>query len=366
MNDGERAGARAQPAPSSERPALILDATVITAAYTDERWPLTIAAVESVLGQTTLPRAIILPVDHNPGLFRRLTEHWSKQATGQAGPPITVVESRYDGHLGASATTAAEIAETEFLAFLDDDAAAEPDWLERLIAPFDDPTVIAVGGAPVPDYGRPRPGWYPPEFDWVFGCTYVGLPTSAGPILHLIGTTMAVRRRDLLKIGGIHSNDHGDMELSHRLLELAPGTKLIYEPAAKVRHHVHHNRLTWSYFWRRCFAVNRSKVTAMRLMGSAGHTRAERAFAARALSRGVLRSIGEFAHGDPWGLARGAVICAGVALGGAGYAIGTLEWWAGRRPTGNAAGWTGTMRASDPGNGDGASRTPAEGPPISS
>lgn len=302
------------------------DATVITAAYSMTRWSLTCAAIESVLAQSTLPREIILPVDHNPELFRRLRDRWERPEGDGTGPKIRVVESRYDGHLGASATTAAELATTEFLVFLDDDAAADPVWLERMLAPYADPSVIAVGGAPLPVYSVPRPRWFPHEFDWVFGCAYAGLPTQRGPILHLIGTTMAVRRNDLLAIGGIHSNDHGDMEMSHRLLELSPGSKLIYEPEATVRHFVHPERLTWSYFWRRCLLVNRSKVTALRQMGAAGHLGAERGFARQALSHGVAHGVKDALRGDSAGLLRALAIIAGLGLAAAGYAVGTVEW----------------------------------------
>jgi GT2 family glycosyltransferase len=321
----------------------IADVTVITAAYSVERWPLTIAAVESVLAQTIMPREIILPVDHNPDLLKRLSDYWAHSHAAKSGPSILVVESRYDGHLGASATTAAQLATSEFLAFLDDDAAADPDWLAQIIAPFRDPSVIAVGGAPLPIYSRPRPVWFPHEFDWVFGCAYAGLPIRRAPILHLIGTTMAVRRSDLLAIGGIHSNDHGDMEMSHRLLERAPDRKLIYEPDARVRHYVHPNRLTWSYFWRRCFLVNRSKVAAMREMGSAAHLRAERTFAGRVLTHGVRTGLSEFVRGDVSGMLRAIAICVGVGLAGAGYAIGRIEWRLGYRPRGNSSGWIGSL-----------------------
>jgi GT2 family glycosyltransferase len=300
--------------------------SVITACYSLKRWSLTCETVESILRQGRLPREIILVVDHNPELFQRLRSRWESSSGEGTSPRIRVVESKYPGHLGASATTAAEVAKGEFLAFLDDDAAADSDWLERMLAPFHDPSVIAVGGAPLPRYSKPRPGWFPPEFDWVFGCAYVGLPTTRGPILHLIGTTMAVRRKDLLAIGGIHSNDHGDMEMSHRLLEYSPEKRLIYEPDATVRHRVHEERLTWSYFWRRCFFVNRSKVTAMRQMGAAGHLRAEGAFARRALSRGIANGVREAVHGDLAGLLRSLTIVVGLGLAAAGYAVGTVEW----------------------------------------
>lgn len=315
---------------AAQIPKAPADVTVITAAYSMSRWDMTCLAIESALRQTLTPREIIVPVDHNRQLYERLDERWAGIGGGDGHPSIRIVESRYDGHLGASATTAAELAGGEYLAFLDDDAVAEPDWLRHLLAPFQDPTVIAVGGAPIPVYSVPRPRWFPYEFDWVFGCTYVGLPTSAAPILHLIGTTMAVRRKDLMAIGGIHSNDHGDMEMSHRLLEYAPGSKLIYEPNAVVRHLVHEDRLTWSYFWRRCFFVNRSKVHAIRDMGAAGHLRAERRFAQRALTHGVLTGLGQFARGDVGGLLRAIVICVGLGLAGVGYLTGTLEWRVGQ------------------------------------
>lgn len=302
------------------------DVTVITATYAMDRWSMILSAIESVLRQTVLPFEIILPVDHNPELFERLREHFGRKQAYGSGPVITVVESEYEGHLGASETTAAERASTEFLAFLDDDAAAEPDWLEHLLAAFADPSVIAVGGAPLPVYSKLRPRWFPFEFDWVFGCAYEGLPKETGPILHLIGTTMAVRRKDLLAIGGIRSNDHGDLEMSHRLLAYAPGSRLLYVPDAIVRHRVHESRLTWSYFWRRCFFKNRSKVVTIRAIGTAGHLGAERRFARQALSHGVVTNLGQFVRGDIGGLLRAASICVGLGLAAAGYATGTIEW----------------------------------------
>lgn len=309
-----------------------LNVTVITAAYSMKRWSLTCSTVESVLAQSFVPREILLVVDHNPDLFDRLRERWETHAGDATGPAITVVESRYPGHLGASATTGAEVATGAYLAFLDDDAVATPDWLEHLLSPFQDPSVIAVGGAPLPVYARPRPRWFPPEFDWVFGCAYAGLPSEAKPILHLIGTTMAVRRKDHLAIGGIRSDDHGDLEMSHRLLEYAPGSKLIYEPRAIVHHYVHEDRLTWSYFWRRCFFANRRKVVTIRSLGSAGNLAAERRYVMRTLSRATLRGFGQFLRGDSGGLLRAIAICAGLGLSMAGYAVGTVEWYlTGRR-----------------------------------
>lgn len=300
--------------------------TVVTAAYSMDRWPLTCAAIESVLAQTKAPLEILVPVDHNPELFHRLNARWSRTPSSDGIPSISVVESRYEGNLSASARTAAELAQGEILAFLDDDASALPDWLERLVAPLADPSVVAVGGAPLPAYAKARPRWFPAEFDWVFGCAYEGLPTSPAPIHHLIGTTMAVRTRDYLALGRMRSDGHEDMELSHRLLASRPGAKLIYEPRAVVLHHVSEARLRWSYFWRRCFFGNREKVFAMRALGPAANLEAERKFVRRAVGRGVSHGIAQFIRGDVGGALRAGSICIGVALAGGGYALGTLEF----------------------------------------
>ena len=60
------------------------------------------------------------------------------------------------------------------IAFLDDDAIAAPDWLEQLLAGYSSPNVLGVGGAIEPQWQGGRPRWFPPEFDWVVGCTYLG------------------------------------------------------------------------------------------------------------------------------------------------------------------------------------------------
>jgi len=87
--------------------------------------------------------------------------------------------------------------------FLDDDAEAAPDWLERVL------TVYATRPKPSPlavrrcqTMKRPRPGWFPPEFDWVLGCHYQSMPDQLGPTNRLIGTSLSGRREAILDIGG--------------------------------------------------------------------------------------------------------------------------------------------------------------------
>lgn len=312
--------------------------TAVVCAYTLERWPLLVAAVRSLRSQTVPPLEVIVCIDHNEGLRARAqAELAAEPRPGQ--PPVTVIANRFDGRLGSARNTAAEVARGDVLAFLDDDARAEPTWLEHLTAPFADPSVMAVGGAPLPEMGgRKRPGWFPFEFDWVFGCAYTGLPTSLAPARHLIGASMSVRRALLAEIGGFHSDNHDDMDMCHRLAARHSDRRIMFEPAAVVRHHVHPERLTWGYFWRRCFFVNRGKVAAFRAMDEAGNLGAETSFVTRTLTAGVGRELRRLLSGDPAAVARIVTMTLGILLAGTGYCVGTLEHVAGRRPAGQGSG----------------------------
>jgi glycosyltransferase involved in cell wall biosynthesis len=298
--------------------------SVIICAYTDDRWEPMLQSVASVHEQSLRPCEIIVCIDHNETLFRRCAAHWADLAAST--PPVRVIQNKYDGHLGSARNTAAETAAGEILAFLDDDAAADKDWLAILTAPYRDERIGAVGGRPLPVFEAGRPPWFPKQFDWVFGCAYDGLPTSRGPLAHLIGANMSVRRILLVEqAGGFHSDNHDDMDMCHRVARLKGSEAVIYEPAATVRHFVPASRPTWKYFWRRCFFVNKGKVEAFAQMGDAATLGAETRFVRYALTKGVLREISEAAKGDVHGLVRSAAIIAGVGLAAAGHVVGRIE-----------------------------------------
>ena len=238
---------------------------------------------------------------------------------------IVIVTRRFAGTKGSSLNTALLLTRAEIVAFLDDDAEAAPDWLERKLAVYSThPDVVAVGGAPLPDYGAPRPSWFPPDFDWVFGCHYRSLPERLAPIPHLIGTSMSVRRDAILAVSGFHADWHDDMDLSHRIAHSFGPAAVCYEPRAEVRHYVPPDRLTWSYFWRRCFYVNRSKVGAFADMGEAGNIGAELRFALSVLL-GLAPALLAAVTGRPERLRQALVAVVGVALAGCGYIAGRVE-----------------------------------------
>ena len=307
-----------EPATAAGGGAGALSATVVICAYTRRRWDQLGQAVGSVRAQLTPPRRIVVVVDHNDELLARATA---------AFLDVTVVANTGPRGLSGARNTGMAHAVGDVVAFLDDDAIAEPDWLGRLLARYADADVLAVGGRADPIWTGERPSWLPPEFDWVVGCSYRGQPATPAPVRNLIGCNMSFRRSALAGIGGFDPAlgrvgripvGCEETELCIRLSQLHPGAVLWYEPGAVVRHLVTGDRTTWRYFHRRCFSEGRSKAIVARRVGNRAGLASERDYTRHALPAAIRR---ELAQGGP-GWRRSAVIVAGLAVTGSGYLAG--------------------------------------------
>lgn len=303
--------------------ALVSRVAVAICAYTDERWDMLVQAIASVQEQSYPANQIIVCIDHNEHLADRCYSHLDEWAMNGSAP-ITIVQNQYGGRLGSARNTALQRADCDIMAFLDDDARADPDWLRFLVAPYRDRDVVAVGGAPIPDFETARPRWFPPQLDWIFGCYYDGLPKHLGPAQRLIGAAMSVRKEALEAIGGFHSDNHDDMDMCLRLAHQRPNQKLLLEPRAVVYHHVGAERVTWSYFWRRCFFVNKGKVKAFRDLGSAASLEADRKFVLGSLRRSSVAGLEDVLHGDAFGVVRFGVLLTASGLAATGHVVGRL------------------------------------------
>jgi hypothetical protein len=218
------------------------------------------------------------------------------------------------------------------VAFLDDDASAASGWLERLAAWFRDDAVVAVGGRIDARWLAGRPHWFPPEFDWVVGCTYVGLPTEAAAVRNVIGANMAFRRSVFAAVGtfttgigriGRRPLGCEETELCIRVRQTLPGATIVYDPAARVRHTVPPERATWTYFVERCYAEGLSKAQVSASVGSRDGLASERSYTARVLSRALWSGVRDTAtNRDGAALQRSAAVAIGLASASVGYLAG--------------------------------------------
>lgn len=300
-----------------------ITASLVICAYTEARWEKIGMALASVARQTVQPLEIIVVTDYNPDLCRRLRAEY---------PKLTVVPNRFAQGLSGARNTGIEIATAEIVVFLDDDAHAEPDWLQAMLAPYQDETVIGVGGKILPDWEASAPPyWLPEEFLWVVGCSYRGLPEENAQVRNPIGANMSFRRAAFEAAGrfdssvgrnNLRSRPLGceETELSIRILAASPKSHVVYEPGAVVHHYVDNSRATWRYFVSRCLAEGYSKAHVAGLAGASAALSVEKSYVFRTLRRAVERDISMLArHRDGRAAARLAALALGVTVTGIGY-----------------------------------------------
>jgi GT2 family glycosyltransferase len=312
--------------------------SVVTCTYTPARAQQLARLVDALRSQTVPPQQIVVVVDHNPGLIIDLRARL---------PGVSVIPNAHDRGLSGGRNTGLELATGDLVAFIDDDALPEPDWLERLRDAYDDPAVIGVGGQVEPSWDGQVPSWFPAEFGWVVGCGYKGLPETAAPVRNFIGCNMSFRRQEVAATGGFRI-DLGriglepvgceETEFCIRLIRNSPDRRLRFEPGARVHHAVPRNRSTWTYFHARCYSEGRSKARVARIAGSSTALSSERSYVTRTLARGVAATPVRWARGDRSAPLRAAAILAGFAMTTLGYVVGRWELAVGRERLSEA--WT--------------------------
>lgn len=309
--------------------ATVADASVIICVYTLDRWDSLVAAVRSLRDQTLRARELVVVVDHNPELLARAAEQLPRELPG-----ARIVANRGRRGLSGARNTGVAVSEGDIVGFLDDDAVAGREWLERLVAPYRDATVMATGGACVPAWEQGRPWWFPSEFDWVVGCSYRGLPQRTAEIRNPIGAAMSMRRAALARTGAFRE-DIGrvgrtplgceETEMAIRIRQRISGARILHVPSAMVAHAVPAERSRLRYFLRRCHAEGLSKALVVRSVGSGDGLGSERVYVWSVLPSGVVRGLRSALRGDREGLGRAGMILAGLSATTVGFLRGCLQ-----------------------------------------
>ena len=316
--------------------------SVVICAYTEKRLDDLLAAVASVQQQTVPPQEIIIVIDHDPTLFKCVEE----RLVG-----VAVIENSFTKGLSGARNSGIAIARATIIAFLDDDAVAETNWIEQLLIPYDNPQVVGVGGKINPLWIGEHPSWFPEEFNWVVGCTYRGMPCTMTSIRNMIGANMSLRRDTLIDVGGFreafgcnHENTSGSANpASVKWLQHSAGDEetelcirtthqyknnvhFYYVPAALVWHRVPNQRIRLSYFLWRCYDEGLGKAFLAALHDKQVSLSSERAYTLKTLPLGILHGLTDtFFQCDLTGLARAGAILTGLLVTTFGYIVGRVS-----------------------------------------
>ncbi len=210
---------------------------------THNRYDLLPNAIESLLNQRLKrDRHEILIVDNSPD--RTSADAMAKRYEGAAN--LRYIFSPLE-NLSLARNLGAETARADIVAYLDDDAIADPEWAQSLIDAyrhFGEETGI-VGGPVTPIWEHPPPDWLTDR------CGELLSLVDRGPELHvmdhgwLAGCNISFHRKTLLRVGGFPvalGRSGGAISLlsseeTHVCERIrAEGKKMIYAPRAAVGH----------------------------------------------------------------------------------------------------------------------------------
>jgi glycosyltransferase involved in cell wall biosynthesis len=299
--------------------------SVVVCTHDTKRFDRLRQAIDSVMAQTAAAHEVILVVDGNDEVL---------SAASAAFPTASVMPNARTKGLSGARNTGLLAASGEIVAFLDDDAIAERDWLAAIASQFASPFTMGVGGPITPSWPGERPRWMPREFDWVVGCSYEGQATETGTVRNLIGCNMAFRRSALIMAGlfdeglgrnGANAAGAEETELCLRAGAMFPMAGLVMDDKAAVRHQIEEHRKAFGYFARRCIAEGKSKALMTHRHPSRSGLSSERHHLLTVIPRRILGHLADgFSRPGQGGFSRAAASIIGTALVAGSFLVGRI------------------------------------------
>jgi len=236
--------------------------SVVVCEHTLDRYDDLRDAAESVLEQTYDDVELVLVSDGNQDVCNRFEEEYGDR------DDVRVHCNDENAGLLESRNNGAMVATGDVVAFLDDDAIADRQWIAELVETYEIQDVPAVGGKMAPAWMGSRPWFLPEEFYWLVGVTHRGFADGPGEVRNTFGSNISFRREIFLNLGGFETNiggRQGDANLQGGETELCArlnteyGYGVYYNPRAVVEHKVFSYRINIGWLLDRAFWQGYSK-----------------------------------------------------------------------------------------------------------
>lgn len=231
---------------------------ITVAVCTYNRAELLAQVLPAVLAQSRLPDELLVvdnaSTDHTPAVVA--------QARRLAAIPVRYVQEPSPG-IAHARNRALREAQGQYVAFIDDDAMPQSDWLQTLLTTLEQvkPRPDGIAGKVELDWHGSRPNWFPSRFESLL-CAYD--QGAMGSFLdeedYLLTTNALFDRRVVLSLDGFRpylGRKRGQMlggednDMHRRLVQA--GFRIYYQPAAVVYHDVPPERRKKPFLVRRLF-----------------------------------------------------------------------------------------------------------------
>lgn len=240
--------------------------SIIICTHRSERYEDFEEAINSLLSQCYNDLEIIVVVDGNKELYDKILKR------GIEVDKITLTEENLG--LSESRNRGMKEAKGDIIAFFDDDAVADKNWIKELVRMYEEREAIAAGGKLLPKWVSKKPKFLPVEYYWLIGATHKGFPEEVTEVRNTFGSNLSFKTDVLKALGGFRS----EMGVKGKGLRQAEETELcermkgkfgrgvVYNPDAVVYHKVFPDRLKMRFLLRRAFWQGYSK-RVMKEMG---------------------------------------------------------------------------------------------------
>ena len=305
-----------------------MDVSVVICTYSPDMFDAFSESVDSILDQTYDDIELIIIIDGNSELYERVVDEYGDFESVQ----IHLNEENIG--LSASRNNALEYVSGDVVALIDDDAVADPHWIEELVGVYERRDAIAVGGRMVADWVAGKPEFLPAEFYWLIGVTYKGFAEPGEEVRNTFGSNISFKRSVLEELGGFEPavGRQGDNKLQAHETEFCArmqreyGQGVIYNPNAIVKHKVFDFRTNKQWLGKRAFWQGYSK-RALEVLVPETTTDEESAFLRQLLFEFIPGRIkGLVLSPSILKLKQFVTLLLLTGLVGAGYIYGLIKW----------------------------------------
>ena len=302
--------------------------SVVLCTYTLDMYEHFREAADSVLDQTHDDVELVVIVDGTPEVYEQVVDDYGDRENA-------VIECN-DENVGllASRNRGAELATGDVVAFIDDDAIADEEWVERLVRAYEEEDAIAAGGKMTPEWVAGKPSFLPEEFYWLIGVTHRGFADGPGEVRNTFGSNISFRADVFEVLGGFDVDiggrkgdknlQGGETELCARMRE-EYGGGVWYDPEAEVAHKVFEYRTEFRWLVDRAFWQGYSKRAMESFVEDEGGE--EGAFLKYILTNTTPRRVKRLVSREPLTeIQRFVMVYLLTGLVGFGYLYGTLTY----------------------------------------